>query len=329
MASIPSPIRKWIRRYITGEGSNEIANQSPVQSVNSQTGDVTISTGGGSIPPSQTVTSYSDLPTTDLSEAEIWLVAGEEDVVVSTQLSPVVWRSVSDFTKVASQIPDSAIHRRNAGKTSESDGQTVDPWSDLIGSDDLVATGDPTLAAGSVNNQDAVNLDGADDGYDYASNLGSAVTEPCTIIWGLRIDSLPSSGISALLSDDNTDGINDVLLRTDTGEIQCRLGFDEFSNPNSPTVGDKVFTLTVSATNGASFRRNGVEIASLGSASIATDETVLTTNSSGSFYAGLGNSRRYLDASAVEDVVHNTELTGSELTDEEKRVESEANMSVL
>lgn len=111
MASIPSPIRKWIRRYITGEGSNEIANQSPVQSVNSQTGDVTISTGGGSIPPSQTVTSYSDLPTTDLSEAEIWLVAGEEDVVVSTQLSPVVWRSVSDFTKVASQIPDTLVSR--------------------------------------------------------------------------------------------------------------------------------------------------------------------------------------------------------------------------
>jgi hypothetical protein len=116
MAGIPSPIRKWIKRYITGEGSSEIASQSPVQSVNSQTGDVTISTGGGGggvIPSSQTVASYSSLPTTGLSEAEIWLVSGEEDVVVSTQLSPVKWRSLSDFTVVADNILDGVIDNFN------------------------------------------------------------------------------------------------------------------------------------------------------------------------------------------------------------------------
>jgi len=41
--AIPSYFKRLFREYVTGVGSSEVADQSPVQSVNSKTGDVTIS----------------------------------------------------------------------------------------------------------------------------------------------------------------------------------------------------------------------------------------------------------------------------------------------
>jgi hypothetical protein len=40
--AIPSYFKRLFREYVTGVGSSEVADQSPVQSVNSETGDVTI-----------------------------------------------------------------------------------------------------------------------------------------------------------------------------------------------------------------------------------------------------------------------------------------------
>jgi len=263
MASIPSPIRKWVREFITGEGSEEIASQSPVQSVNtqtgdvtisvpvdqvngqtgdvtltasdvnaladtysapvqsvngstgnvtisvpvdqvngqtgdvtltasdvnaladtysapvqsvnSQTGDVTISTGGGAIPSSQTVTSYSDLPLTDLSEAEIWFVTGENDIVASTQLSPVEWRSLSDFTLVAVDVPDSVVEQLDArGLTGFSDGDTVSTYSATVGTD--LSQGSGTFQAGGAYNNDSVEYDGTDGHQADISRLSQPYT---------------------------------------------------------------------------------------------------------------------------------------------------------
>lgn len=216
MASIPSPIRKWIRRYITGEGSNEIANQSPVQSVNSQTGDVTISTGGGSIPPSQTVTSYSDLPTTDLSEAEIWLVAGEEDVVVSTQLSPVVWRSVSDFTKVASQIPDSEADQKLSHRwyLSEDSG----PFADEIGSNDGTDNGTTQVTGDYV--------DGAARSADGTANISTGSFGDWPV--GTSSDSF-ALAFTVKFSDTASEG----RLMGDFGNIDLRVEFNRNGNGSS------------------------------------------------------------------------------------------------
>jgi hypothetical protein len=90
----------------------------PVQSVNSQTGDVTISTGsaiGGS------VTNYSDLPF-NLSERQFYYVSSEQDVVVQTNANLDVWKSISDFTTVASAIPDGGIAKWTY------EGDVADSW---------------------------------------------------------------------------------------------------------------------------------------------------------------------------------------------------------
>lgn len=122
--AIPSYFKRVIREYVTGEGSSEVSDQAPVQSVNSQAGDVSISTGGGFIPSDQIVASYDDLPLTDRSQPEMWFVSGEADIVASTQLSPVEWRSMSDYTLVASAVFDRVVE----------DFERTDPLTDYLGS---------------------------------------------------------------------------------------------------------------------------------------------------------------------------------------------------
>lgn len=243
MASIPSPIRKWIRRYITGEGSNEIANQSPVQSVNSQTGDVTISTGGGSIPPSQTVTSYSDLPTTDLSEAEIWLVAGEEDVVVSTQLSPVVWRSVSDFTKVASQIPDSVVTRTADNNVVSNTGQYGHRF-------------ESTVEWPSIGAEISANCVGQTRAYLYDVDDGNALIEDKDISGLSAGDSFTFDGVN--LSPNTT---YSILL--DADGVEWDAGYYDSAN-FAYTSADSKLTIKSADFNGSSFTDNAYSFSAIG-----------------------------------------------------------------
>lgn len=118
----------------------------------------------GVIPPSQTVASYADLPLTDRSEAEMWFVTENNDIVVSTQLSPVVWRSVSDFTAVASVIPDSDVFYDAydtstllSGGSVVSDGNSSDTWVNSAGGQNLTG-GSPVRADDGINSQTALDF---------------------------------------------------------------------------------------------------------------------------------------------------------------------------
>lgn len=167
--AIPAPIKKWIRQYITGEGASEVSSQAPVQSVNGEVGDVTVS--GGLSP---TVATYDDLPSTPLTEPQIRLVSGEEDLVGTTVLDPVQWRSLSDFTIVANPISDtsmlqSPIYQFWAGDSELSAGESGGFPEFLGGLPDATATGDPTFQPDYQNTgRGAFDYDAGSDGdNDY------------------------------------------------------------------------------------------------------------------------------------------------------------------
>jgi len=224
-------------------------------------------------------------------------------------------------------IPDSAIQRRYAPDLSETDGQTVDPWDDSIGDVPLAANNTPTLAADAVNNVDAVNINGTDEGYRYVDNLSSNITEPVTIIWAISVDSLPSNGIVTLWND-GVDNIHELLFRTDKSGIQFRIDGTN-KRGGTPTTGDQIITMTVSSENGATLRKNGSDVVSISASNVSDGQVVLSSSNGGSFYYWDNNSSRYMDTKAVEDTVYNEELTGQNLTDEEQRVEINANMNLL
>lgn len=229
MASIPSPIRKWVRRYITGEGSEEIASQSPVQSVNSQTGDVTISTGGGAIPSTQTVTSYSGLPTADLSEAEIWFVTGENDIVASTKLSPVVWRSLSDFTIVAIDIPDSAVAQWTLDNADTESGSALDVWNNNDGTINGATTG-ASGANQTYTTNEAYNFNNEDD-VNFGSD--SSLTDP-PLSWALWINTNDSSTTTRAMGDISSTPRGSVVFnRGDNRGISVLWGNGTFNELNT------------------------------------------------------------------------------------------------
>jgi len=231
--------------------------------------------------------------------------------------------SVSEVTVdgdvVFSAIPDSVGHQYFATDTGVSDGQTVDPWEDAVGTVDLSAVGSPTQ------NADGIALDGSDDAYDYGTYN---ISEPCTVIWAYNLDKTAlGSGVATLVEDDGG-GVSDtnVFLNGSNDEY----GMREMDSTNIETStasiadGDQIVTLLVDS-SAADLRVNGTDQINTSS---SADVDVLTSGYG--WYHSIPESGRYLPGTAHAVVVHpDTRLSGSSLTDEESRVEEEFGMSVL
>jgi hypothetical protein len=224
---------------------------------------------------------------------------------------------------VGSAIPDTVGNRWTRTKTGVSDGQTVDPWPDAEGSVDLTANGEPFLNSGSVNGNDAVDLNGTDETYQYDTNLSSDINEPCSVLWAFNIETLPTSGITALWEDD----ARQLLIRTDDDNWRlANFNGNTATSTVGASTGDYVVSFLVDEST-AEIRINGSNEISVAS---TTDIKVLSSSVTGSWFGDEANNRRYLDALSVETVVHpNTRLTGNDLTSEEQRLEDAADMDVL
>lgn len=223
-------------------------------------------------------------------------------------------------------IPDSAIYRYNGSETGVSDGQTVDPWTDLVGSVDLDGIGYPSLNTGSLNGTDAVDTDGTDDAFRYDQNLSTSLTEPATVLWAVRVESLPTDGIVNLWRQelDGETVVNEILIRTDANAYRLNIA-GTYNEAGSPSTGDHIFTMAIDDST-AILRDNGTKIGSVDS---SADQTVLDAAAQGFYFADGPNDRRYTDALVRETIVHDQRLSGSALTDEEERLEAEAGMNVL
>ena len=273
----------------------------PVQSVNSQTGDVSVASGGV-IPSSQTVTSYSDLPLTDLSEAEIWFVTGEDDIVASTQLSPVEWRSLSDFTAVSSLIPDENLLQARWDATELSgyaDGDVVSKWADETGNGyNLNADGNPSYQTDILNGNPIIRGDGTDDRYSVS--YGETVAQPHYIFVVAQGRSLSASSADRLIGTPNSGNRHDISSNTDGDwRVFAGNGVDDGADDNNPHI----FGLKPDGANGV-FRIDGSDALP---GDFGTDDSngmqvfdTLSLGNYGSF--DVGEILHYYDTPNVSDV---------------------------
>jgi len=222
---------------------------------------------------------------------------------------------------VGSAIPDSVGYQYFTTEQDYSDGAVVGPFEDSASPFvNLTSNGSPTLNAGSLNSVDAIDLDGSDDEYDYDYS-GSPISEPCTLLFALHQN--PTNRIETLLDNPSTNCRiqNQVDNNRWFFNITGKRSFG--SSPNN--TGDLVVSISISASDGADLRVNGTVKESVGASNISNDATILNTGT----FMGEGGSR-FVTGLWGGAVIHPDDaLSGSSLTDEEARVESEFNMGVL
>ena len=221
------------------------------------------------------------------------------------------WRSLVDGEEIGA-IPDSVVNRYSSSALDLNDGATVDPWPDEVGSVDLPAEASPTYDE-TKNAVVTVREDG--DGF-VVNNLGASA--PVTLVFALTIESF--SGIATIYREGSDE---ELLLREDANEWFWGLD-GQVETGGSYFTGDAILTVLVDGSN-RTFRLNGSDVIS---ASSGTSAGVTVLNNGGLF-KDVEDNRRELPADHYEVAIHNERLSGSELTDEEERVEEEAGFNVL
>jgi hypothetical protein len=235
----------------------------PVQSVNSKTGDVTVS----GAQPAAVVQTYDDLPLSNVTERQLYYVdnATDGDFVYPTQISPdpVRWVSLSDYTVVASAIPDSAIAHYDAQSAfgSTSDGTTVSSWQDGLGSYDATG-GSPNVVSNGINGYTSVEWDTTDDVLDVAF---SAVSQPFTVFVVYQHNQTPDDDRCVFDSEDtdNRSSIFEGTGASDENQINAGANLQGSATDNSPVLLTAVFD-----GGNSLIRENGAEV---GSGNAGTD----------------------------------------------------------
>ena len=218
-------------------------------------------------------------------------------------------------------IPDSVGNRYTGVDAGVSDGQTPDPWPDIVGDIDLdLTSGSPTLNTESLNGVDAIDTRNTDAFYEYSNNVpNSGIEEPCTILMAINIDSISSD---ETLWRDEVGNVHE--LRESDGQWRLRIDGDD-NTGGSAEAGDTIISLAVDSESG-DLRVNGSDVTS---ASVDSGQTILSDTDDSGFFGAIGLSR-FVEVLAGEIVIHpDKKLSGSELTDEEERLEQEYNMDVL
>jgi hypothetical protein len=141
------------------------------------------------------------------------------------------------------------------------------------------------------------------------------VSAPATIIWGFELLNI-SDNDHMLLIPANGDS---VQINTDT--YQIRWGGTS-STGGSVTTGDKIMSFIVDGGGNASLRVNGTEVVT------NSGRTNMLPNGSDLFNDSR-NTGRVPQLLAGEVLVCDDALSGSELTDQEARIESNLGMNVL
>ena len=114
-------------------------------------------------------------------------------------------------------IPDSVEAQWDATQLALSDGQTVDPFDDSIGTADLPASESPTYDPDGINGESAVFYDGVDDAH-LGSGLGLSTASGEFTVFAV-VDAATSDGRAYNIMSDEDGGLQ---LRYDEGEIFYR-----------------------------------------------------------------------------------------------------------
>ena len=229
------------------------------------------------------------------------------------------WRSLIDGSEVGA-IPDELDNQYRGFDSGVNPGETVDPWPDQVGNDDLNAldNANNTLNEEGVNGVDSITIESDDDGWQYT---GSSINAPCSLIFTLSADKDANNNIRQLVATDEEENL--ILYREDDNEY--RLDIDGNSSQAGPVIdGDQIITLTA-GDGSAELRVNGDELISI---SIPSEVEILSNNNP-TFWNRVDNLRPLKGDACGVDIYRDAKLSGDDLTDAEKRAENDYNMDVL
>lgn len=184
-----------------------------------------------------------------------------------------------------------------AGQQPESDGQTVSPFVDQQGTDDLAATGDPLLQTGVIDAEDVVRYDGADDYHDAS---GTTISQPLHVFAVAQFHNTTSTQKIF----DGGDSTNRCLLHYNNNAWQIWAG-NTFVGGGTPDTSPHLFSAYFDGAN-SYFEVDGTQI---GSADPGANGLTLFT-----LGGRLGGSEP-LDGDIAEVAVHGSAISSTAESD--------------
>lgn len=199
---------------------------------------------------------------------------------------------------------------------SVSDGDTISNWEERITGTDISAIGSPTYRESRINENPAVELDGANDAFDEEfSDLSNPVT------------------VFVILERYNEDELEQITgRRTDSDPLHIFFGSvneivadhgddDRLTSTSTVTSGDTALISTRAESGDNTLRLNGSEEVSNSSTDVEGMEVL-------SFGYEVENDRRYLDGYLAHLEIHTDGLTDSEMVDRENELADAYGLSI-
>jgi hypothetical protein len=230
--------------------------------------------------------------------------------------------AVIDRDSYQPDIPDSVVFQIDANSLGLSDGDPVTSWGDQVGSNDL-SGGDPTYQTDQNLNPTVVG-NGTNDQLINTSPSGlPSGSDARTVMLVVEIDSA-TSGATFLAYGDDADGERLSVEQASQGGSPGGYRVDVFGG-YAVTAGGyfgagETHLLTVtfpssgSSTNDLRLRDNGSDV--------SLDQVITQSiNTQQNYISAFAKNGSNYSADAVsEAIIHDEELTGSSLSDEEQRV---------
>ena len=222
--------------------------------------------------------------------------------------------SLRSVSTGVSAIPDELANSWDAAEA-QTDNGDITSIPDQLGDTDLTPVGSPTV--GDLNGVQTALLDGSNDAFDY--DFGETVDKPATLI--MVISPTNTSDRQTMWRDENAvSSRNELGLRYEGNFYDIILQGD--SDSAEIIDGDQIITIQIDAEDNATLRANGDDKITL---TDATEDGVLNA---GRFGAD-DRDQRWVEGHIVKINRYDDELSGDDLSNEEARLENEANMDVL
>ena len=219
------------------------------------------------------------------------------------------WRSLVDGKEIIA-IPDSEVnpdHRYVAANEDLTQGESMSTLTDMVGDDNLSASGDPTYGESEIGDQPGAVLD--PNGPDFfTGSFSSAISQPYTIFAVFQTDN--GSNRRAIFENDSSSDEHGVQFFFDDDTVLVRDENQFDTDAGTPTTDDCILTVQYDASD-TFVRVNGTQV----SADVGDgDMTGLTLG------YDISADRRPMDGPFSEWLIDPSAVSSSDIDAEEQRL---------